>query len=71
MLKTPFQFAEALAAKATSGVRVKILLDAVGSSTIGEDILKILEGGPASSPGTTRSTGDASGATTTARIASR
>ena len=34
------QFAEALAAKASSGVRVKILLDAVGSSTIGEDILE-------------------------------
>jgi cardiolipin synthase len=39
------EFAEALAAKATSGVRVKILLDAVGSSAIGEDILKILEQG--------------------------
>jgi cardiolipin synthase A/B len=39
------QFADALAAKAKSGVRVKILLDAVGSSTIGEDILKILESG--------------------------
>jgi cardiolipin synthase A/B len=39
------QFADALAAKAKAGVRVKILLDAVGSSTIGEDILKILESG--------------------------
>jgi len=39
------EFAEALAAKAKAGLRVKILLDAVGSSTIGEDILKILEGG--------------------------
>jgi cardiolipin synthase len=39
------QFAEALAAKASSGVRVKILLDAVGSSSIGEDILTILEKG--------------------------
>jgi cardiolipin synthase len=39
------EFAEALAAKASSGVRVKILLDAVGSSTIGEDILGILQGG--------------------------
>ena len=39
------QFAEALAARAKSGVRVKILLDAVGSSNIGEDILEILEGG--------------------------
>jgi cardiolipin synthase len=40
------QFAEALSAKARSGVRVKILLDAVGSSTIGEDVLRILEKGP-------------------------
>ena len=39
------RFAEALAAKAGAGIRVKILLDAVGSSTIGEDILKILESG--------------------------
>jgi cardiolipin synthase len=39
------QFARALAAKAKAGVRVKILLDAVGSSTIGEDVLKILEAG--------------------------
>ena len=39
------QFAEALAAKAKAGIRVKILLDAVGSSTIGEDILTILEAG--------------------------
>jgi cardiolipin synthase A/B len=39
------EFAEALAAKSRAGVRVKILLDAVGSSTIGEDILKILEEG--------------------------
>lgn len=39
------QFAEALAAKSRSGVRVKILLDAVGSSTIGEEILHVLEDG--------------------------
>ena len=39
------QFAEALAAKAASGVRVKILLDAVGSSSIGEPILQTLEKG--------------------------
>jgi cardiolipin synthase A/B len=39
------QFAKALAAKAASGVRVKILLDAVGSTSIGEDILRTLEGG--------------------------
>jgi cardiolipin synthase A/B len=39
------EFAAALAARAKAGVRVKILLDAVGSSTIGEDILHILEAG--------------------------
>jgi hypothetical protein len=39
------QFADALAARAKCGVPVKILLDAVGSSTIGEDILRILERG--------------------------
>lgn len=39
------QFADALAAKAASGVRVKVLLDAVGSSSIGEDILQALEKG--------------------------
>jgi cardiolipin synthase len=38
------QFADALAAKAVSGVPVKILLDAVGSSSIGDEILKTLEG---------------------------
>jgi cardiolipin synthase len=38
-------FAEALAAKAASGVPVKILLDAVGSATIGDEILKALEKG--------------------------
>src|SRR5687768_388995 len=38
-------FAEALAGKARSGVRVKILLDAIGSSTIGTDILEILKSG--------------------------
>lgn len=36
-------FAEALADKARSGVKVKILLDAIGSSSIGNDILEILE----------------------------
>ena len=35
-------FASALAARARAGVRVKILLDAVGSSSIGADILEIL-----------------------------
>ena len=39
------EFAEALAERAGAGVRVKILLDAVGSASIGEEILKILEGG--------------------------
>jgi cardiolipin synthase len=39
------RFAEALAARATAGVCVKILLDAVGSSTIGDEILEILEKG--------------------------
>jgi cardiolipin synthase len=39
-------FAQALAAKAKTGVRVKILLDAVGSASIGDEILKTLERGP-------------------------
>jgi cardiolipin synthase len=39
------RFAEALAKKAKAGVRVKILLDAVGSATIGDEILEILERG--------------------------
>jgi cardiolipin synthase len=39
------RFASALAERAKSGVRVKILLDAVGSSSIGADILEILESG--------------------------
>ena len=38
-------FAKALAERAKAGVRVKILLDAVGSSSIGADILEILESG--------------------------
>jgi cardiolipin synthase A/B len=37
------RFARALAAKAAAGLPVKILLDAVGSSTIGRDILEILK----------------------------
>ena len=36
-------FAAALAERAAAGVRVKILLDAIGSSSIGGDILKTLE----------------------------
>jgi cardiolipin synthase len=39
------RFAEALAARANAGIGVKILLDAVGSSTIGDEILEILEKG--------------------------
>jgi cardiolipin synthase len=38
-------FARALANKAQAGVPVKILLDAIGSASIGSDILKILEVG--------------------------
>jgi cardiolipin synthase A/B len=39
------QFAHALAASAQRGVHVKILLDSVGSSSVGRDILQILEKG--------------------------
>ena len=39
------RFAEALAERAHAGICVKILLDAVGSSTIGDEILEILEKG--------------------------
>ena len=39
------RFADALAAKAREGIPVKILLDAVGSGTIGSDILETLEKG--------------------------
>jgi cardiolipin synthase len=39
------RFAEALAARSKHGVSVKILLDAVGSSTVGDEILQILEKG--------------------------
>lgn len=39
------RFAHALAAAAQRGVRVKILLDAVGSSTVGNEILDILTKG--------------------------
>ena len=38
-------FADALAARARAGVKVKILLDAIGSASIGSDILGVLEGG--------------------------
>ena len=39
------KFAHALADQARAGVTVKILLDAVGSSTIGTEILETLESG--------------------------
>ncbi|MEO7275486.1 MAG: phosphatidylserine/phosphatidylglycerophosphate/cardiolipin synthase family protein [Vicinamibacterales bacterium] len=39
------RFATALAAKASAGLRVKILLDAVGSTRVGEEILTVLERG--------------------------
>lgn len=39
------RFAEAFAEKARSGVPVKLLLDAIGSSTLGEPIVRILEAG--------------------------
>jgi len=39
------RFAHALAARAKAGIGVKILLDAVGSATIGDEILEILEKG--------------------------
>jgi cardiolipin synthase len=39
------RFADALAERARSGVTVKILLDAVGSATIGDEIVRVLESG--------------------------
>jgi cardiolipin synthase len=39
------RFAEALAQRARAGVTVKILLDAIGSAAIGDDILQTLERG--------------------------
>jgi cardiolipin synthase len=39
------QFAKALAAAAQRGIRVKILLDAVGSSSLSAEILQVLENG--------------------------
>jgi cardiolipin synthase len=38
-------FAEALARRARAGCRVKILLDAIGSASIGSDILAVLDAG--------------------------
>ncbi|MDO8678678.1 MAG: phospholipase D-like domain-containing protein [Acidobacteriota bacterium] len=40
-------FAHALAERASKGVKVKVMLDAVGSASIGDDILKILKAGGA------------------------
>jgi len=37
------RFAEALATRARAGIPVKLLVDAVGSATIGENLLRILE----------------------------
>jgi cardiolipin synthase len=39
------RFAEALAEKAREGIPVKLLVDAIGSATLGADIFKILEAG--------------------------
>ncbi|MBZ5672883.1 MAG: cardiolipin synthase B [Acidobacteriia bacterium] len=39
------RFAEAFAEKARSGIPVKLLLDGIGSSTLGEPVLRILEAG--------------------------
>jgi cardiolipin synthase len=39
------RFAEALAEKARVGITVKLLLDAIGSATLGSDIFRILEAG--------------------------
>lgn len=39
------RFAEALAEKAGQGVQVKLLVDAIGSSTLGSDVMRVLEAG--------------------------
>lgn len=39
------RFAEAFAEKARQGVPVKLLLDAIGSATLGKDVFRILEAG--------------------------
>lgn len=39
------EFATAIAERAKAGIPVKLLLDTVGSATIGDEILKVLEGG--------------------------
>jgi cardiolipin synthase len=39
------RFAEAFAEKARAGIPVKLLLDAIGSATLGSDIFRILEAG--------------------------
>lgn len=40
------RFARAISAKAQAGIKVKILLDAIGSAAIGTEILEVLEAGP-------------------------
>lgn len=40
------EFARAISARAAAGVQVKILLDTIGSASIGDEILRILEAGP-------------------------
>jgi cardiolipin synthase len=42
--KIGFEFAQVLAERARAGVRIKILLDAIGSSDIGDDIVQQLKG---------------------------
>ena len=43
--QTGRRFAEAFAEKASQGIPVKLLVDAIGSATLGEEILNILETG--------------------------
>ena len=53
-----------------AGVRVKLLLDAIGSSTIGKDILEILEDGQCHLAWYNPSAGDDSAGSTIAPIVS-
>jgi len=63
--------AETLADRARAGVRVKILLDAIGSADIGDDIVRTLRTADASLRGTTRSGGTRLAASTTGPTGSR
>ena len=65
------RFAETLADRARAGVRVKILLDAIGSADIGDDIVRTLRTADASLRGTTRSGGTRLAASTTGPTGSR